>query len=91
MGEPKKEAGRLVIISGPSGVGKSTVVSQLIEKCSLPLAFSVSATTRPKRPGEVHGQEYLFLSDEEFKQHVDQNDFLEYVCLLYTSPSPRDS
>ena len=79
MGESKKSAGKLVIISGPSGVGKSTVVRQLIDECNLPLSFSVSATTRPKRPGEVHGKEYMFLTNEQFKQHVDQNDFLEYV------------
>lgn len=69
--------GRLVIISGPSGVGKSTCVRRLLETCKLPLELSVSATTRPIRPGEVQGKEYLFVSDEEFRGLVSQGAFLE--------------
>ena len=71
--------GKLVIISGPSGVGKSTVVRQLIETCDLPLELSVSATTRPIRPGEVNGVNYWFMTNDEFQEQVQSNKFLEYV------------
>ncbi|MEM9587902.1 MAG: guanylate kinase [Planctomycetota bacterium] len=69
--------GRLIIISGPSGAGKSTVVRQLIEQCDLPLELSVSATTRPPRPGEVDGKHYHFLSEDAFAQKRQMGDFLE--------------
>ena len=71
------EPGKLIIISGPSGSGKSTIVAKLLETCPLPLQLSVSATTRPPRPGEVHGKEYWFLSPEEFKEKQSQGEFLE--------------
>ena len=51
----KKQSGRVIIISGPSGAGKSTVVNRLLTECELPLVLSVSATTRPPRPGEIIG------------------------------------
>lgn len=70
--------GRLVIISGPSGAGKSTVLDILLETCHLPLTLSVSATTRPPRPGEVAGESYHFLSAEEFAQRRELGHFLEY-------------
>lgn len=72
-----ESTGRLVIISGPSGVGKSTIVAQLLRDSSLPLELSVSATTRAPRPGEVDGKEYHFLTNEEFEQHREADDFLE--------------
>jgi guanylate kinase len=74
----KASGGRLAIISGPSGAGKSTVVRLLIERCPLPLKLSVSATTRPPRPGERHGVEYYFLSQEEFLRRRDVGEFLEW-------------
>lgn len=70
-------AGRLVIISGPSGSGKSTVVRQLRKQCELPLGFSISATTRAPRAGEVDGREYFFLSDAEFQAKREAGEFLE--------------
>lgn len=69
--------GRLVIVSGPSGAGKSTVVRQLLERCSLPLVYSVSATTRAPRPGEREGVDYHFLSREEFARRQTAGEFLE--------------
>ncbi|QDT07927.1 Guanylate kinase [Rubripirellula lacrimiformis] len=69
--------GRLIIISGPSGAGKSTVVRQLLQVCDLPITLSVSATTRPPRPGEVDGVQYHFLSAEEFAQQKAADEFLE--------------
>lgn len=69
--------GRLVIISGPSGVGKSTVVARLLRECPLPLVMSVSATTRPPRPGERDGVNYHFLSPQQFEERRLAGDFLE--------------
>jgi guanylate kinase len=69
--------GQLVIISGPSGVGKSTIVSRLVERFGSRLRLSISATTRPRRPGEVEGQHYYFLRSEEFASRLERGDFLE--------------
>ena len=69
--------GRLVVISGPSGAGKSTVVRKLLADCPLPLALSVSATTRKPRPGEVDGVNYFFLTHEEFSRRRDAGEFVE--------------
>ena len=69
--------GKVVIVSGPSGAGKTTVVKRLLETCDLPLLLSVSATTRSPRPGEVHGVDYWFLSDEEFQKRRNRGEFLE--------------
>jgi guanylate kinase len=68
---------RLVIISGPSGAGKSTVVRELLESCPLPLTLSVSATTRAPRRGEVEGEDYYFLTPEQFAMRREAGDFLE--------------
>lgn len=67
----------LVILSGPSGVGKSTVLRRLLERHPKQLRLSVSATTRPPRPGEVDGVDYYFLSPEEFERRRLAGDFLE--------------
>lgn len=69
--------GRLIIISGPSGAGKSTVLRRLLEQCELPLTLSISATTRPPRPGERDGVDYHFLDQDEFDRRREQGDFLE--------------
>lgn len=70
-------AGKLVILSGPSGVGKSTVLKRLLPCAPVPLVVSVSATTRPPRPGEVDGVDYHFLDAEEFETLRQQGGFLE--------------
>ncbi|HWH31866.1 MAG TPA: guanylate kinase [Egibacteraceae bacterium] len=70
--------GRLVVISGPSGVGKGTVVDALRERRPS-LRVSVSATTRPRRPHEVHGEHYFFLSREQFDGLVAADGFLEWA------------
>ena len=70
-------AGRLVIISGPSGAGKTSIVKRLLEKSSLPIQLSVSATTRPARPGEKDSIDYHFLTDEQFQRKREGNEFLE--------------
>lgn len=69
--------GKVVVLSGPSGVGKTTVLRRLLAECPLPLRVSVSATTRPPRPGEVHGRDYHFLSTEEFHRRRERGEFLE--------------
>ena len=71
-------SGNLIVISGPSGVGKSTLVKQA--RLELPyLEFSVSCTTRQPRAGEVDGKDYFFLSEAEFENKVQQGEFLEYA------------
>jgi guanylate kinase len=67
----------LIVLSGPSGVGKSTVLRQLLARHSSRLRLSVSATTRPPRPGEVNGVDYHFLSDAEFARRRAASEFLE--------------
>ena len=70
--------GKLIIICAPSGSGKSTIIGRIINDERLRLAFSVSATTRPRRGEEVHGVDYYYLSEEEFKKHIENDDFAEY-------------
>jgi len=69
--------GRLVVVSGPSGVGKTTVLKRLLATCPLPLERSVSATTRAPRPGETDGVDYRFFSKEEFARRRQRGEFLE--------------
>lgn len=71
--------GRCVVVSGPSGVGKGTVVAAL-RRLRPDVALSISATTRPPRPGEVEGREYRFLSQERFDELVDAGGFLEHAA-----------
>ena len=70
-------AGKLVVLSGPSGVGKSTVVSELLERRGDSLRLSISATTRSPRPGEQDGVDYHFLSEDEFARRRQAGEFLE--------------
>ena len=70
--------GLLLVISGPSGVGKGTLVNALMER-NQKIKMSVSATTREPRPGEIEGVHYFFKTEEEFKEMVDRGEFLEYI------------
>ena len=69
---------KLIVLSGPSGVGKSTVIAH-VRKTSPHIWLSVSATTRPPRPGEVDGVHYYFVTDAEFDRMVSNNEFLEWA------------
>ncbi len=69
--------GKLFVISGASGVGKSTVLAKVMESRN-DLLFSVSATTRAPRPGETDGVSYYFITKEAFRDMIDRNEFLEY-------------
>lgn len=71
------EKGKLIILSGPSGSGKGTIVQKLLQQEDLPLRMSISATTRSPRPQEQKGVNYHFMSHEEFQQHLAADDFLE--------------
>lgn len=73
-----KKTGKSFIISGPSGVGKSTVLSVLLEKHK-DIYFSVSATTRAPRPGEIDGVHYHFLDADTFREWIGKDEFLEYA------------
>lgn len=69
--------GKLIIFSAPSGSGKSTIINYLLKQ-GLNLRFSISATSRPPRGTEQNGVEYFFLSPEEFKEGIANNEFVEY-------------
>jgi len=69
--------GKLVILSAPSGAGKSTIIKFILDK-NLPLEFSISATSRPPRRNEKNGVEYFFLTPDEFKEKINEGCFIEY-------------
>jgi len=70
--------GKLVILSAPSGSGKSTIINRILNNKTLPLEFSISATSRPPRGNEKNGVEYYFLSPEQFKEKIKEGAFIEY-------------
>lgn len=83
MSEPLFQRQRqplLVVISGPSGVGKDTVLQRMKER-SVPMHFVVTTTTRPARPGEVNGVDYLFVSNDDFADMIEKNELLEYAIV----------
>ncbi|MCM1164013.1 MAG: guanylate kinase [Muribaculaceae bacterium] len=70
--------GKIIIISAPSGCGKSTIINALLNAGEIDMQFSVSATNRPPRPGEVDGVNYWFLTDEDFNSAIAEGEFVEY-------------
>lgn len=77
LNKNESKKGKLLVVSGPSGVGKGTIVKTLVSR-RRDVVESVSCTTRAPRAGEVHGREYYFLTKEDFLRRVQENDFLEY-------------
>lgn len=75
----KGKRGVLFVFSGPSGVGKGTLKAKLFEEFADRIAYSVSATTRGPREGEVDGKDYFFISRQEFERRVKTNEFLEHA------------
>ena len=75
----KGKKGVLFVFSGPSGVGKGTLKAKLFEEFAGRIAYSVSATTRGPREGEVDGKDYFFISRQEFERRVKNNEFLEHA------------
>lgn len=69
--------GKLIIFSAPSGSGKSTIINHLLKK-GYPLEFSISATTRKSRGKEVHGEDYYFLEEDDFRNRIKEDAFIEY-------------
>ncbi|MGB9724255.1 MAG: guanylate kinase [Chloroflexia bacterium] len=70
----------LVVLSGPSGVGKDAVMGRMKER-GIPMHYTVTATTRPRRPNEVHGRDYFFLPTEEFQRLIAQGELLEWALV----------
>lgn len=70
--------GKIIVLSAPSGTGKSTIISRIIDRPELALGFSISATSRSPRGEERDGREYYFISNEEFRRRVDNGEFVEW-------------
>ena len=70
--------GKLIVFSAPSGAGKTSIVKYLVDQDELNLGFSISATSRKKRGEEINGEDYYFLSTDEFKSHIKSDSFLEW-------------
>ena len=86
-----KEKGKVVIISGPSGVGKSTICREIVKRLS-DVYLSISVTTRPKSETEVDGEDYWFISEKEFQEKIDNGLLLEHAEVfghLYGTPKDK--
>lgn len=85
---PDMTTGRLIVLSGPSGVGKTTLCKRIVDIRD-DIVYSISATSRPKRKGEKEGREYFFLTKTEFESWIDKGRFIEYAEVhghLYGTP-----
>jgi guanylate kinase len=91
MNETKDKNGKVVIVSGPSGVGKSTICKEVVKRLKN-VTLSVSVTTRPKSQAEVDGQDYWFISENEFQQRLDKGLLLEHAEVfghMYGTPKDK--
>ena len=75
-----KNKAKLIIFTGPSGVGKGTILTDFFKKVDNNIVYSISNTTRNPRDGEINGMHYFFISKEEFEKMINDNQFLEYAC-----------
>jgi len=90
MNDTEKSKGKVVIMSGPSGVGKSTICKEVVKRFDN-VYLSVSVTTRPKSKAEVDGQDYWFISEQEFQERLDKNLLLEHAEVFgHLYGTPRD-
>jgi len=89
--DSRKSSGSMIIISGPSGVGKSTICKQILKQMDN-VYLSISVTTRPKKKGEQDGVDYFFLTREDFSKQIKAGNFLEYAEVfgnLYGTPKDK--
>jgi guanylate kinase len=90
MSDKEKKKGKVVIVSGPSGVGKSTICGEVIKRLDN-IYLSVSVTTRPKSEAEVDGQDYWFITEQEFQDRIQKNLLLEHAEVFgHMYGTPRD-
>ena len=87
----EKKTGHIIVISGPSGAGKGTVVKKLLEK-NKKMALSISMTTREPRNGEINGKDYFYVTKSEFLKQIDKGNFLEFANVYGTDyyGTPKD-
>jgi guanylate kinase len=91
MNDIENRKGKVVIVSGPSGVGKSTICEEVVKRLNN-VYLSVSVTTRPRSENEVDGQDYWFISEQEFQERIDKGLLLEYAEVfghLYGTPKDK--
>jgi len=90
MSDTEKSKGKVVIMSGPSGVGKSTICKEVVKRLDN-VYLSISVTTRPKSEAEVDGQDYWFISEQEFQERIDKGLLLEHAEVFgHLYGTPRD-